>query len=96
MLGRPSSFCSSQFNAEYVGEPAGDLVLQSEQIASVTVEPLRHRSASRSRPNTPNDRQTGFPIGAHYLCVKGLEEQTRLLHILLVDFVVWVKVFIPR
>src|SRR5215471_595473 len=41
MLGRPSSFCSSQFNAEYVGEPAGDLVLQSEQIASVTVEPLR-------------------------------------------------------
>ena len=35
------SFSSHQFKAKCAGEPAGDLALKSEQIASVAVEPLR-------------------------------------------------------
>src|SRR5262245_9524824 len=41
MLGRPGRLRSDELDAERVREPGGDLVLKSEQIASVAVEPLR-------------------------------------------------------
>jgi len=40
MLGRPRGLCSDQLDAERIREPARYLVLQSEQIARVNVEPL--------------------------------------------------------
>ncbi len=40
MLGRPGGLRGYQLDAERVREPARDLVLQSEQIARVAVEPL--------------------------------------------------------
>ena len=47
MLGRLGSFRSDQFEAERTGEPAGDLVLQSEQIGGVAVEPFRPKMRVR-------------------------------------------------
>jgi hypothetical protein len=41
MLGRPGGLCRDQLDTERICEPARDLVLQSEQIARVTVKPLR-------------------------------------------------------
>ena len=40
MLGRPGGLGGDQLDAERVREPARDLILQSEQIARVAVEPL--------------------------------------------------------
>jgi len=40
MLGRPGSLRSDQLDAQRVRGPARDLVLQSEQIAHIAVEPL--------------------------------------------------------
>ena len=41
MLGRPGCLGSDQLDADRVRDPAGDLVLQREQICGVAVEPLR-------------------------------------------------------
>ena len=40
MLGRPGGLRRNQLDAERVREPARDLVLQSEQVACVAVEPI--------------------------------------------------------
>jgi hypothetical protein len=41
MLGGPSGLCGCQLKVESVSDPRRDLVLQSEQIDYVAVEPLR-------------------------------------------------------
>jgi hypothetical protein len=43
MLGRPGGLRTDQLDTEGVREPARDLLLQSEKIARVAVEPLRPR-----------------------------------------------------
>ena len=48
MLGQLGGFRSDQLQMERMGEPAGDFVLQGEQIASVAVEPLRPEMRDRS------------------------------------------------
>jgi hypothetical protein len=41
MLGRPGGLRRDELDAERICEPARDLVLQSEQIARLAVEPFR-------------------------------------------------------
>jgi len=41
MLGRSGALRSDQLDVEGVGDPPRDLTLQREQIANVTIEPLR-------------------------------------------------------
>src|SRR6516162_5761143 len=41
MLARPGCLCSNQLNVELISDPAGNFVLESQQIADVAVQPLR-------------------------------------------------------
>jgi len=46
MLCRPGSLLADQFDIKRDGDPTRDLVLQSEQIACITVKLLSPRCAS--------------------------------------------------